>query len=379
MIGSNSRFRPCMITHRRRGATMVLIAVLLPVLIAVAAFAINIAHFQSLNTDVQIASDAASLAASQAYFSDGDEAAALAAARDAAARNPIGETVLPIAADDLQYGFAERKSLDKTYDFKTDGNINSVRLRTGALASGNQTDIRPLFAIPGFNMELRSERESIASRSVLDLSLCVDRSGSMAYAIGEPSVYPPAPASAPVGWDFGDRVPPGARWWALLNSLQTLHAELTSASLNERVNLVLYDHESANTVPLGTDYDKIAEELIEVTESYEAGGTNIGGALSNASWVLKHDDKARPFASKVVLLLTDGIHNYGTNPLSAADGLKRDGVTVFTVTFGDEADQATMQEVARRCGGTHHHANNGSELSTAFAEIVGQLPLLITK
>ena len=374
--GANRRSRP----SERRGATMVMVAIMLPMLITIAAFAINIVHLQSLNTDVQIASDAAAMAASQRYFeSGGDKGKAKDAAQEAAALNPIGDNVLPIEADDLEYGVGVRSAEGDTYTFTPQSKGNAIRIVTRTLASGSQSDIRPLFAMPGMDLELKSERESICTRSVLDLSLVVDRSGSMAYAVDEPAQYPPAPASAPAGWDFGDPVPPNARWWDLLAALQVLHDELVDSPLDEHVNLILYDDESANTVPLTTDYSRIGDELVAVSNAYEAGGTNIGGAMHNGSWVLNHSDEARPYAAKVMLLLTDGIHNYGTSPASAADHLAGEVVTVFTVTFSDEADQAAMQNVAAKCGGEHYHASNGSELKDAFREIVRKLPILITK
>ena len=88
---------------------------------------------------------------------------------------------------------------------------------------------------------------------------------------------------------------------------------------------------------------------------------------------------ARDFASKVVVLMTDGVHNYGRNPLSAANSLADEGVTVFTITFSDEADQPRMQEVANRTGGKHFHAITAVQLQNAFREIARSLPMLITK
>ena len=88
-----SRFYRYNASGFRRGATMVLVVILLPALFALASFAINVAHMESLNTELQIATDAAVRAAGRAYADTGDKNIALAAAQTAASKNKIGNYV----------------------------------------------------------------------------------------------------------------------------------------------------------------------------------------------------------------------------------------------------------------------------------------------
>jgi Ca-activated chloride channel homolog len=77
--------------------------------------------------------------------------------------------------------------------------------------------------------------------------------------------------------------------------------------------------------------------------------------------------------------MTDGIHNTGTHPIDAAYYAASQGITIFTVTFANEADVWLMQQVAQVAGGKHYHANSPSDLVTAFREIAKGLPTVLTK
>ena len=92
------------------------------------------------------------------------------------------------------------------------------------------------------------------------------------------------------------------------------------------------------------------------------------------------DSFARPFAAKTIILMTDGIHNTGTDPISAASSIASQyNVIIHTVTFVPGADQATMQSDANIGGGLHYHADTSEELLTVFEQIANNLPTLITQ
>lgn len=363
----------------RRGATMVLVVILLPALFALAAFAINVAHMESLNTELQIAADAAVRAAGRAYAETGDKTIALAAAQTAASKNKIGNYVLPITAADLDFGESLRTSANTPYQFNHTGSGNSVRLITRTLASGSGEALTPVFPFFGSGFEIRPEKTAISTQGVIDIGLVIDRSGSMAYSSAEVAMYPPAPAAAPPGWDFGDPVPPNARWLDLIAGVHTFSNELTSSAQEEFVSLTLYNHNATTVLNLSNDYAPILTELVALSHHFDSGGTNIGSGMIKGMEAATDPTYARDYASKVVVLMTDGVHNYGTNPLTAASRLGNAGVTVFTITFSNEADQSQMQEVANRSGGKHFHAITAVQLQNAFREIARSLPTLITK
>ena len=358
---------------------MVLIVLMLPALFALSAFAVNVAYMEAVNTDIQIATDAAARSAGRTYATTGDQNAALVAAQEAATRNPIGSYVVPITAADLEFGISTRPSASAPYQFTPAASGNAVRLSTTTLSSGSGTAIQPVFPFFGSILELRPLKTAVSTQGVIDISLVIDKSGSMAYASSEVATYPPAPASAPAGWDFGDPVPPNARWLDLIAAVQVFNNELDATPQEELLSLVMYNHEYDNAVPLTNNYAQITDRLTAESGAFHGGGTNVGTGIYTAEWTLIKSTEARNHAAKVSVVMTDGVHNYGHDPIWAARQSADNGIMVFTITFSDEADQALMQQVADEGGGDHFHAVTAAQLQQAFQDIARRLPTLLTK
>ncbi|QEG24514.1 VWA domain-containing protein [Mariniblastus fucicola] len=372
------RCRSVSIHRPRDGATMVLMVVLLPVMIALAALAINVAQMESVNTDLQVATDAAVRAAGREYLLTADKNKALLAAQELADRNRVGSFVLPIESGDLEYGVGDRANVNSPYTFTHTGAGNAVRLTTNSLASGT-SGVDLLFPFFGSNVKIRPQISAVCTQGVIDIALVIDRSGSMAYSSSETAVYPPGPAAAPAGWDFGDPVPPQARWLDLIASAKVFVDELDASPTEELVALTIYDENSTTLLNLSNNYDQIINELEFISGSFDKGGTNIGGGMLGGQSALTNATYGRQEASKVIVLMTDGVHNIGTSPNSAANTIANSGIALFTITFSDEANQAEMQSVANKCGGQHFHAANASQLKDAFQQIARSLPTLLTE
>lgn len=364
----------------RRGAMLVMILVLLPVLLSIAAYAINLAHIESAHTEIRIANDAAARAAGRVYSLTGDRALALAAAQEAAANNPIfNELVLPIEEGDLTIGSSTRQADADSYEFTPSFRGNSVRIMTQSLADGDGNLVGTLLPIFGFRSDIRPLFTSISTQSDIDIALVIDRSGSMAYAADEVAEYPPVPATAPAGWDFGAPVPTQSRWLDLVAAIDVFRKALNDSPQEELVSLSVYNDESQTLVELTNIYSELSLPLDEISNQFDFGGTNIGDGMLRGLNTLTGTDEARSDAAKVVILLTDGVHNFGTSPFDAARQIADRGITVFTITFSDEAKQADMELVANMAGGSHIHAVTGDALKQAFIDIVKQLPNVITK
>jgi hypothetical protein len=90
-------------------------------------------------------------------------------------------------------------------------------------------------------------------------------------------------------------------------------------------------------------------------------------------------DKIRPFAVKTIILMTDGIHNLGPEPVLSAREAAAQDIVIHTITFSSDADIPRMQEVAAATGGKHFHAPDAAELVKIFKEIAATLPVLLTE
>lgn len=80
-----------------------------------------------------------------------------------------------------------------------------------------------------------------------------------------------------------------------------------------------------------------------------------------------------------MVLMTDGRHNTGTDPIDAARRAADEGVVVHTITFGGDADQSRMRQVAALTGGTFNHAPDGDALIDIYREIALTLLTQLTQ
>lgn len=339
---------------------------------------INFAYIELVRTELQISTDAAGRAAGRTFALTGSTNQTLAAAQSVAQRNSVAGKSMPIAMTDLEFGLAERTSLGVRYNFASSDNPNAVRLTTNTFAS--QGGVAPF--LPGLSPNIRifSVRSAISAQVEVDIALVIDRSGSMAYSASEIAAFPPAPAAAPAGWEFGDPVPPNARWLDTIAAVNVFLQELQTSPQSERVSLATFSHTTNVDTRLTASYGSILSSLQSYSYAFQSGGTAIGdGIFQGMNSLEGTGGGSRPWASKVIVVMTDGIQNFGSSPINAADNAADQGVLVFTVTFSNEADIGLMQSVANRGGGLHYHAVDASQLRAAFQDIARRLPTLLTR
>jgi uncharacterized protein YegL len=355
---------------------MVTIVIMLPVLFALSAMVINLAYIQVVNTKVQIVTDAAARSAGRTFAETGDKAQALAAAQQMASLNPIDSMIVPLAASDLEYGLSQRNSKDKPYTFTAMANGNSVRVTTQSFAGGSGDALQPFFPTFGSTFDIRPLCKATNSQTTLDVALIVDRSGSMAFAADETSGG--TPAAAPEGWSFGDPVPPNSRWLDLVAAVTGFCNELSVTSKAEKVALVSYSSSARKDVDLTDDYTKIDDKNFEMSVKFDGGMTNVGDGIQKGIDAVTGAGN-RPWATNAMVLMSDGIHNTGTDPIVAAGEAVSRGIPIYTVSFSNQADQVLMRQIADMTGGTHYHAVDAQQLNEAFRNIARRLPSILTE
>jgi Mg-chelatase subunit ChlD len=154
--------------------------------------------------------------------------------------------------------------------------------------------------------------------------------------------------------------------------LQTLQANQTE----ERVGLVSYAEAVYYHHGLTTDLDAI-QNTMDALWTVRAR-TNIGGGMDMGRNILNNASSSG-LTEKVIILMTDGYHNTGTDPIMAAARAQADGVIVHTVTFGWYADQILMQAIANSTGGEFRHAPDGATLVEVFRELAMIRRVVLTK
>ncbi|MDA0659661.1 MAG: VWA domain-containing protein [Planctomycetota bacterium] len=154
---------------------------------------------------------------------------------------------------------------------------------------------------------------------------------------------------------------------------------LNSSPQQESVALVTYSNTSSIDVDLTTNYASLNAALISHTNSFCGGSTAIGRGVNDGVRALLDRGTDRPWASKVIIVMTDGIHNTGEGPINPAQNAANGGIQVHTITFALEADQSLMQTVASVGGGRHFHATSGADLRDVFRQIAHSLPTMLTE
>lgn len=367
------------ITKNRRGGILPLMAVMLPVILTIVAFAINLAYCELSRTEMFVAADSASRAAGREFALTGNQNAAITAGKNAAAKNLVGGKVLSIDNSDFVFGEAARTDEKSRYSFTPGGAFpNAVELtlrRTKASSNGALTMLFP-FSPTGTSIDIT--RTSRTNQVEADIALIIDRSGSMAYAENEKAVYPPFPKASPVGWNFGQAAPNPSRWRSVVDSVDVFLKELNNTPMKENVALLTYASNAVTDVGMTVDYSKVKTALDVYTKTFNSGATNISGGLDGGKKILTSVG-VRTFSAKIMVLLTDGIDTTGADLVKAAKSVADQKIMVFTVTFSDEADKTTMTKVAQAAMGTHFHAKTAADLSAIFKDIARQIPVLITK
>lgn len=363
----------------RRGAITTLVAIMLPMLVILAAFAMNFAYMELSRTQAMIAADASARAGGRTFALTGSLASAKINAQNAANRNLIAGQVLQLRDSDFITGVSTRPSSADRFNFvPSTNNPNSLKVVINRNSSGINGGIPHLFPNVFGESSFEISRTSISTRVDVDIAFVMDRSGSMAFAADEVSTPFSLPINAPPGWFFGQPAPPLSRWLDLDHAARAFLAELNSSPVNEHVALVTYGSSATIDRSMTGSYGAIQSGLDHYTNAFPSGATNIGDGLNKGANAL---GGGRAFASKVIVLMTDGRRTpgLGPNPVNVATNLARQGVIIFTVTFSDEAEQTEMRSVATAGMGKHFHAVDAASLTTVFETIARTIPTILTQ
>jgi Ca-activated chloride channel homolog len=359
---------------------LVLVAVCLPLFIIMAAFAVDVAWMQLTRTELRTATDAASRAGAKTLSLVQSEDAARASAKDAALRNRVANTPLLITDREIEVGVGTQSRTDSRFVFRSGGTqLNAVRVtgkRTASSAAG------PVALFLGRVMGVTHfEPQHVATSTQLDRDIClvVDRSGSMMESLTGGNV--PGGACNPPH-------PTLSRWGALNTAVAGFLAELDKTAQREQCGMASYSSAGSGcgltfttsdvNSELEFEYSKIRGEMARLSSQPVQGFTAISAGIDNGVRVLT-SRRVRPFAVRTMVLMTDGRHNTGREPILSAREAAEKNITIHTVTFSSEADFARMRAVADATGGTHFHAPDAASLERIFRQIAATLPVMLTE
>lgn len=358
----------------RCGATMVLMALLLPVLIAMVAFAIEIGRMYLVRSQLQTAVDAGALAAGlQLREEPNDVDAALAAGLQFVQRNRAGAfATVPEDAIIIEPG--KWDSVTRSF---TPGTVDP-----DAIQVSGTLDKEPMFFGQAMGLKTFAMPRSaiaIGGGSPMDIIMTLDLSGSMGSQGRIEALRSAAPVFIDVLESVGDNDRVGVMGYGAMASKYDPVAEGDSGVPYTSAPASLYpgndDWCGVLEAELTFDLDYIRNNVLD-SATLEAnkynGWTPIGGALRDSCHYL--DQNARPSVEKVVVLMSDGHANKpnGNGPgyaIKMADYAVSLGIKVYTISLGNGADEDLMQQIADMTGGEHFIASGpASGLSAALTE-----------
>lgn len=323
----------------RRGAVVVLTAVVLVVLLLLIAFAVDLGYLCTVRTELQSAADAGALA---------------------------GAAELPAGVDKAKK--AAQTFVEENVD------AGSVKSRAGRWDASKRVFVanqppRDAFEVTVYQPEtplffgrlIGRDSQSMAGSAVAtyqprDIVLVLDFSGSMNTM---------------------------SRVNELKNSVKTFVTVLKDIAAPDRVAFIRYSTTGESVVSLTGDFPNVQKTI---DADIADGWTNIGEGMQLGRIELTKN--SRPTAAKMIVLMTDGKVNRPLDRdcrayvIEEANLAKKGKIGMITVSFGDDADQGLMQEVADITGGVHFNvpddASSGEDLRAVFRKIaLKRAPVLV--
>ncbi len=409
--------------QQRSGSIMGLFAFMLPVILIICLMAINVAYMQLTRTEMKVATDASARAAGRALSINQSTNSAMDYAQSTAALNMVAGKPLSVPRTEEYITFGKSSRTNNGY-----GRYQFTAVPKAKVDSGQEqvSSVRVLGKVTApllirypqtFN-QFTPTATAISTQVDRDIALILDRSGSMgdykdydaleaalntlykakkiskteynngvasdvygrSYSSnvikqlsGDPKLY----AQTYQTWLNGGVAPEASRWALLRNAVNAFLDVLEKTDQKELVSVASFSSTATLDLKLESNYS-LVRNLVAKTRPYNA--TAIGKGMETGMPSLLDAARARPFAAKTIVVMTDGINNTNPDPVTVAkDIVKKYNVTIHTVTVSPDADQSAMKTVASIGHGKHYHANTGDELVAIFEEIANNLPTILTE
>ncbi len=373
--------------QKRRGTMLLLVLLCVVVLLVMALFCIDIAYMQMVQTENQVATDAAAKAGAEALAREQSSEAAIKAAIKIGEMNRLGGQPLKLSPEDIELGKAEQNK-DGSWSF-----VESKKEQTAVRVHSRQNGVDLFFGKIFGTSYFSPNQVATAAHVDQEIVLAIDRSHSMCFDLsGVKWKYPAGTPNSPAEFFYPPHT--GSRWDSLERAIQLFLSEVVRVAKSPRVGLVTWGSEitldmyegkaTGRTFPavtvdekLGFNYAGIQTKIDARGNDLMLGGTDMYAGLEAALSMLTAPD-ALPLAKKTIILLTDGEWNIGKDPEELAKDAEKQNIVIHTVTFLPATDQKAMKKIAKKTGGAHYHAENEAELLQAFQELSRTLPVVLT-
>jgi Ca-activated chloride channel family protein len=169
-----------------------------------------------------------------------------------------------------------------------------------------------------------------------------------------------------------------------LDVLKLVVGDFIERRQGDRLGLILFGTNAYNYVPLTFDLDALGKLLDDVSTGLAGRHTAIGDAIGVAMKAMRKQQGR----NKVLILVTDGSNTAGfENPVAAAQAAARQGMTIYTIGIGSDADtlqriygtqnvpagvalnEAVLGSIAEVANGRYFRASNLAALEQIYHEL----------
>jgi hypothetical protein len=143
---------------------------------------------------------------------------------------------------------------------------------------------------------------------------------------------------------------------------------------NDQMGIVSYSSSATTDQTLTLNYSLIK---IDINATVATGGTATGDGINAASAEL-NSVRHNPSALKFQILMSDGQTNAGANSSTAAITANNNGIIIYTIGFGKDADSDELSNIATITGGKYYAAGDQDTLIDVYSLIAQDIQLIAT-
>lgn len=383
----------------RRGNFGTMTAILLPVVLAGAGVAMDLAKMVQVRNALQDSADSAALSAASALAGQGisDEKAIELAKKFLAAQfKNLTQNGGALSEDEEQAAkdLADTALASVTRTAGASGATNTYEVTVTGQYDVSMNAFTALLGYDKVRVSVSSTSESTTeSKNALSMYLVVDRSGSMAENTSTVNEAQPTKVEYyQCGWSWCSRTV--TNYVLKIDALKVAVADLvdqlnTADPEKKYVRTAAISYNSSSQSPTTFEWGtKAAMDYVNALTA--TGGTDSSNAVKTAyqkvtatSEVNAHIAKnGQKDPGKFIVFMTDGDNNYTSADTSTkkwCDNAKADNVEIFTVAF---MAPSRGQELLKYCAtDTSHYydANDAAQLIAAFKEIGEKASMAATR
>lgn len=368
----------------RKAAILTLFMLVLPVLLIMLGFSVDLAYMHLVQSEMRLASDNAARVTADNLSRYENEDRASKAGINIAEQFTVAGRPLRLQSSDFDFGRATADE-NGSFIFDTNGSpLNAVRVNAVRDSKSLDGPVPLFFSRLIGNQDYAPQVTSTASFINVDICLVLDRSTSMKFNVN----------SNETGMGVNDRrfcraPSSNSRWAALDKAVKVFNDVLRNNSSEEQISIVTFGSDLDSVQPglcgrqpaatldmqFSTNIDAADGTMNTLSNSVWNGNTEIAAGMQIALTELA-SVRSRQFADRVMIVLTDGFPTAG-DALAVANDAAAQRVTVYAITFGPDGDQSYMKQVAAAGHGEHAHAATEQELKDIFKRFAAKATILI--